>query len=465
MTNREVLIEINHWWTTNAIRPELLEKVERRIFPQVLSAIQERQALLFQGPRRVGKSTLMFHLIHHLLRNGHDPKLIVYASMDDPLLSKETLFEDIIDLLEDLILSKPVLECSKTVYLFLDEITRLENWELFVKRFIDQRYPFQFILSSSSAAFLQKRSQESLVGRVINFNIPPFSFSEYAELMDKDIIRQQREILEPLWQEFFQTMNIEQLMSSLTNIDKQQEFHQKEFDLTLRTYLRDGGFPEFLQLQDSFFKTRYFWDNVAERTLYYDIPEIFRVNDRELLQKLFIYCVSHSGSMMNMAELATSFAVPRQTISNYLSYLNAGLLVHSLEKYAKTAASRLRAFRKVYACDQGLVVHLQRFNPQQLDEKGLWGQLCEIAVLTQLQHYHPAHIYYYRDRGREVDFVVDFHGRLIPIEAKYRESVSVPAGLIHFKKRFHTNFEIVITKDYFEQRESILFIPLSLFLS
>jgi predicted AAA+ superfamily ATPase len=465
MTNREVLIEINHWWTINAIRPELLEKVERRIFPQVLSAMQERQALLFQGPRRVGKSTLMFHLIHHLLQNGYDPKLIIYASMDDPLLKKETFFEDIIGLLENLILGKPILECSKNIYLFLDEITRLENWELFVKRFIDQKYPFKFILSSSSASLLQKRSQESLVGRVIEFNVPPFSFSEYAELMNIDVICQQREILEPFWQEFFQTMNAEQLTSGLANIDKQQRFHQKEFDLTLRAYLRDGGFPEFLQLQDSFFKTRYFWDNVAERTLYYDIPEIFRINDRELLQKLFVYCISHSGSMMNMAELATSFAVPRQTISNYLSYLNAGLLVHSLEKYAKTAASRLRAFKKVYACDQGLVVHLQRFNTQQIDEKGLWGQLCEIAVFSQLRHYHPARIYYYRDREREVDFVIDIHGQLIPIEAKYRESISIPTGLTHFKNHFHTDFEIVITKNHFEQRESVLFVPLRLFLS
>jgi len=466
MSNRDVLIETNHWWTKNALRSELLEKVERRIIPQVFNAMPERQALLFQGPRRVGKSALMFQLINRLIQDGIDPKLIVYASADDPFLEKETLFSDIIDTLEDLLLGKPILESSDTIYLFLDEIARIENWELFIKRYFDQKFPIKFILASSSAAFLRKRVQESLAGRIIEFNVTPFSFSEYADLMDKDFIRGQRELLEPVWQNFFQTLNVDELESELAEIDRKQQLHQKEFALTLRNYLRDGGFPEFLQLQDELSRERYFWDNVAERTLYYDIPEIFRINDRELLQKLFIYCVCNSGSIVNQVDLANSFSVPRQTISNYLSYLGAGLLIHPLLKYAKTAASRLRAFKKIYAADQGLVVHLQRFSPQQLDEKGFWGQLCEIAVFSQLEHYCPrARIYYYRDRQREVDFVIDIHGRLIPIEVKYQESPSVSKGLFYFKRQFQTDFEIVITKNHFERRESILFVPLRIFLS
>jgi len=50
-----------------------------------------------------------------------------------------------------------------------------ENWELFIKRYFDQKFPIKFILASSSVAFLSKRVQESLVGRIIEFNATPFS--------------------------------------------------------------------------------------------------------------------------------------------------------------------------------------------------------------------------------------------------------------------------------------------------
>jgi predicted AAA+ superfamily ATPase len=241
---------------------------------------------------------------------------------------------------------------------------------------------------------------------------------------------------------------------------------EREFDLALRNYLRDGGFPEFLQLQEPTAISRYFWDNLAERTLYYDIPEIFRVEDRELLQKLFVYCVCHSGSIVNLVDLANSFSATRQTISNYLNFLNAGLLVQSVSKYSKTAAGRLRAFKKVYACDPGMVVHIQRLDENQVDEKGLWGALGEIAVFSQLQHYCPeAHLYYYRDRDRETDFVIDLFGRLVPIEVKYRDKIAIPNGLAFFKRRFQTEVEIVITRNQFDRKGSFLFIPFRLFLS
>ena len=405
----------------------------------------------------------MYQLIDHLIRQGVDPRLILYASADDPLLEKDTLFTDIISTLEDLTLR--ILESPETVYLFLDEIVGLEGWELFVKRYFDQKFPIKFVLASSSAAFLKKRSKESLVGRAIQFDVRPFSFSEYAELLGKERIRDQRDRLRPAWQEFFETADLETLGSALAGIDREQQLYQKEPDLTVRAYLQDGGFPEFLLLKDDLARERYFWDNVVERTLYYDIPEIFWINDRELLRKLFIYCVCNSGSMVNHVDLASTFSVPRQTISSYLSCLAAGFLLQLLSKYAKTEAGRLRAFRKVYAVDQGLVVHLQRLKPHQLDERGLWGPLCEIAVLSQLTRACPrALIYHYRERPHDVDFVLDVSGKLIPIEVKYRESRRAAKGLRHFRRKFQTDLEIVITKNLLERRDGTLFAPLRLFL-
>ncbi|RKY05396.1 hypothetical protein DRP77_01100 [Candidatus Poribacteria bacterium] len=465
MSNAEVLIQINHWWARGDVRPELLEKVERAVFPHILEALGERQIVLIQGPRRTGKTSLMFQLIHHLIRSGVDPRRILYASMDDPLLDKSSLFQDIIDLFETTLLGQPLLESSEKLYLFLDEIAHFEGWELMVKRFYDQRYPFKFILSSSSSAFLESRSKESLVGRAIVFHLLPFSFSEYAQLKGKERIRKWREILEPLWTRFFLEGDADRLIKGLREVDREQRLMGREIELILREYLYEGGFPEFLQLRSPLLRSRYFWENVVERVLYHDIPEIFRVEDRELLQRIFIYCVSHSGSIVNIVELGRDFGAPRQTISNYLNYLKSSLLIRPLVRYARTAAGRLRGFKKVYACDSGLMVHLQRLTREQVESRGLWGVLAEIAVLAQLQRYHPhAHIYYYRERDREVDFVIELNGRLIPLEVKYRREVEIPNGLRLFKRRFKTEFEILITKDQLLTSGTVLFVPLRLFL-
>jgi hypothetical protein len=465
MSNVDVLIEVNHWWTRGDIRPELLEKVERVMFRHLLDALKERQVVLIQGPRRVGKTSLMFQLIHHLIRTGVDPKHILYASMDDPLLDKRSLFTDIIALLENILLGHPILEGGKRIYLFLDEIVHFEGWELIVKRFYDQKYPFKFILSSSSSALLESRTKESLVGRAMVFHLTPFSFSEYAQLKGSKYISGWREFLEPLWSRFFLKGDADELIRGLKEVDREQRLREKEIDLTLRGYLYEGGFPEFLQMENPVIRSRYFWENVAERVLYHDIPEIFRVEDRDLLQKLFIYCVSHSGSMVNIVELGRDFGAPRQTISNYLNYLKSALLIQPLAKYARTTAGRLRSFKKIYACDSGMVVHLQRLSREQVEGRGLWGILAEIAVLTQLQRYCPyAHIYYYRERDREVDFAVEFNGRLIPVEVKYRREVEVPNGLLLFKRRFKTDFELLITRGRFSTSETVLFVPMRLFL-
>jgi predicted AAA+ superfamily ATPase len=463
-----VLRDINDWWVTGKVSDTFLEPVPRKITPEIIETLDERQIILLEGPRRVGKTSIMFHIIQAIIERGVDPGRIIYISLDDPLINKERFFEELINIIEKHLIGRRLQSIKETVYLFLDEVTHLKDWELYLKRYYDLKYPLKFIVSSSSASFLVKKGRESLVGRLFRFNIMPFLFSEFLELMSANelIIKHQKKI-NALWEDFSESLDANNFISGLHKISKSIELHIKDIDILLHRFLLNGGFPEFLQLKGERAIRQYFPENVIERVVYHDIPETFNVADRALLQNLLMYSIFHSGSIININEIAASCNATRQTVSDYLYYLQSSMLIRLLEKYAKTEVSRLRAFRKLYTVDSGLYVHLQRLSPSQIEQKGALGRLAEIAVFAQLKSYSAVseNLFYFRERDMEVDFVVRTPKGLIPVEVKYREAPKDLRGIKYFMQRFNASKAIVITKDMLKKEDNILFVPLRLFLS
>ncbi|MFQ5640994.1 MAG: ATP-binding protein [bacterium] len=469
-TNYLLFPEINHWWTSGSVRPEFIEKIERTLFPELVKALNERQILLIEGPRRVGKTSLIYQLIHFLIKNQTPAKHIFYLTLDDPLLEKASLFEDIIEYTEKYLLGKPLSELRSPIYLFLDEITKFPDWELYLKRYYDLKYPLKFITSSSSAAFLQKKVKESLVGRVMTFPVTPFTFGEVLKLHSSppEIIDVYAD-LRGIWLSTFASGDWNRLYKKLTEMNKEINLHQKKISTSLHNYLLQGGFPEYLQMKDERSRRQYFWENIAERVIFYDIPEIFKVNDLTLLQKLLLNAIENSGRQLNFHDLANSFQAPRQKISNYLHYLKASHLVYLLEKYAKTATSRMRAYKKIYTEDPGLFVNIQRLDVEKIESHGLWGILAELAVFLHLKNYSErSRLYYYRERNKEVDFVLESPQQLLPIEVKYRREINRKKGLsgvLTFRTQFKTKHALVVSRNLLHLDDNILFVPLYLFLS
>ncbi|OGW57118.1 MAG: hypothetical protein A3D21_02750 [Nitrospirae bacterium RIFCSPHIGHO2_02_FULL_42_12] len=463
-----ILRDINDWWVTGRVRDTFLEPVPRKITPEILQAMDERQIILLEGPRRVGKTSIIFHLIQGLIEKGINPRHIIYISLDDPLIRKEKFFESLLSIIETYLTGMRIQSAKEKLYLFLDEVTHLKEWELYLKRYYDQKYPIKFVVSSSAASFLVKKGRESLVGRLFRFNITPFSFSEFLQFrqIKQEILRLQEDII-TLWKVFFERPDREPLLRGLVQISKRMALHNREVDIHLYQFLLNGGFPEFLQLKGERSIRQYFTENILERVIYHDIPEAFRVADRGLLENLLLYSIFHSGSIININEIAASYNATRQTVSDYLHYLQASMLIRLLEKYARTEASRLRAFRKLYTIDTGLYIHLQRLTPAQVEEKGILGQIAEIAVFSQLNMYKgiSGKLFYFREREAEVDFILETTKGLIPIEVKYRETPKDIKGIRYFMGKFKAKTPLIITKDTFRVEERALYVPLRLFLS
>lgn len=115
--NINILREINEWWVTGRVRKDFLEPVPRTIIPKILQAMDNRQIILLEGARRVGKTSIIFHLIDELIRQGISSKHLIYISLDDPLIEKEGFFEGLVKIIETYLLENRIHSSRERFYL------------------------------------------------------------------------------------------------------------------------------------------------------------------------------------------------------------------------------------------------------------------------------------------------------------------------------------------------------------
>jgi len=134
ISNQQVLAHLkglNPWWENGRLPPSSSLLKPRAYLGQVLGLMRDlalRRAVVLLGPRRVGKTILLQHLIGELLRADCGRESCAYIEMDHPLLHGQSL-ESIIALIEQATPSAT----GRTRYLFFDEIQSHKDWEKHLK--------------------------------------------------------------------------------------------------------------------------------------------------------------------------------------------------------------------------------------------------------------------------------------------------------------------------------------------
>ena len=170
----------NPWWVNGAL-DDFYEAFEPRlyfnIFYPLVKTTSVNRATVLMGPRRVGKTVMIYHSIKKLIEEGVSPQKILYASIETPIynnISPEYLFTLAKKASGDLV--------SEGWYIFFDEIQYLKDWEVHLKNLVDVFRKTKFIASGSAAAALKLKSNESGAGRFTDFMLPPLTFYEYIHL-------------------------------------------------------------------------------------------------------------------------------------------------------------------------------------------------------------------------------------------------------------------------------------------
>lgn len=317
--------------------------------------LKSPQAQVVIGVRRSGKSTLCYQALE---RAGVG---YAYADFDDERLVDvdASQLNDILEVLYKIY--------GDFNYLFLDEIQNVEGWHLFVNRLL--RKKMHVVVTGSNAKLLSGELATHLSGRAKEIHLFPFSFREYCLMKDVDI---------------------------KTMTTKAEAFRRAAFD----EYMKNGGFPELLQISDK----RTYISDLVDNILKRDIEQRYQISYKGAFERMSQHLLNISPAQIVVSGLADTFRIKSEhTIKNYISYLRQAFVLIGVKKYAQKSRIRLTQ-EKVYAVDVALMNHRENaFVGENL------GLRLETIVLIELQRRSKASgrdVYYLNERSGECDFVV-----------------------------------------------------------
>jgi|ERR1041384_169502 predicted AAA+ superfamily ATPase len=472
----------NPWWA----RPDgkqislfpALPEFHRPIFQKLYEDLQNiPQMLSITGPRRVGKSTLLRQMIQRLLSEGIPASRLLYYSFDDPALATSKVNVDaVIDDAMKAVLRNPE---SGPTYLFLDEIHKLDRWELYLKKYYDLEYPIRVIVSGSASSPIFKKSRESLLGRVKDYHLLPFSFREFVLFR----LRDNPEALAELDRIYEKGKSIQDMLTEApgisvkgVGIEKPSETLQLELEALLDQYLLEGGFPEVWRLPTWVAKQEYLYDNQVKKVIYEDLVFATEFRKPELLKRFYISLLERPGQEVAVQAVSQETAINSPQIEKYIPLLEMTDLVYRIPKYRSGALRVRRGMMKFYLVDLALRNAALRLNHTALqDDDAIRGLYAENLVFLALRKWRgTVQMDYFREKDKEVDFIVHLGPRRHwPVEVKYRNQIksSDARGIEAFMRKCPTSVTpVLVTKHWRDlgihhgERIQVFHIPLILFL-
>jgi hypothetical protein len=354
----------NPWWTEKSI-PEFYTNMSPRLYLNIFYPLVKetdlRRAVILMGPRRVGKTVMMYHTIQRLIGDGVPPQNIIYISVETPIYNKVYL-EQLFNLACQILEKSPMKE---QMYVFFDEIQYLKDWEIELKSLVDAYLHVKFIASGSAAAELQKKSNESGAGRFTDFSLPPLTFYEYIHLKDyADIMRHAEQQWAGSAAPAYTTIDIRRLNELFLD------------------YINYGGYPEIV-FSDKIKENpgQFIRHDIIDKVLLRDLPSLYGITDVQELNSLFTMIAYHSGAQFSYEKLSKESGIKKELLKKYISYLEAAFLIRVVRRTDDTAKAYQRETQfKIYLTNPSLRCAL--FMPISEQDPEI-GDMVETAVYAQ----------------------------------------------------------------------------------
>ncbi|QDU65103.1 ATP-binding protein [Engelhardtia mirabilis] len=376
-------------------RPQIAELRRRLAEPR-------RFIQVVAGPRQVGKTTLVQQLADELGPG------VRYASADEPTLrGAEWIAQQ---------WEAARLEAKGAgkagVVLALDEIQKIPDWSETVKRLWDQdtksKLPLRVVLLGSAPLLIARGMTESLAGRFELLHLPHWTFAEMRDA----------------------------------------------FGFDLDQYLYFGGYPGAAPLAEEPRRWRsYVIDSLIETSISRDVLLLTRVDKPALLRRLFEMACSYSGQILSYTKMLGQLqdAGNTTTLAHYLDLLSGAGMVRGLQKFAGGAARSRGSSPKLQVLNTALMNAMVGLSPAEArSDHEFRGRLVESAVGAHLANAAACgecELFYWRDRGAEVDFVVRAGRRVIAIEVKSTTTGRVGPGAAAFTEAFKPQRMLLVGGD------------------
>lgn len=295
------------------------------------------------GIRRCGKSCLMETVADELIERGVSSDDIIYLDLEKRgLRSIKTP-----DQLEEAIEQRLPSATGRTVYLFIDEVQRVEGFEEVVNAYRADG-GFSVFITGSNSYLLSGELMTNLTGRYIEIELFTLSFAEYVKM---------REFL------------------GKPPVSEQELF---------RDFLRYGGFPKALEYDDPQAKARYI-EEVVGQIIDKDIRSRHKIRNRSTFERVMSYIINNFAAPTNLTGLSEYLhntqhvSIKRETLAKYIDLLVKAKLLYRCDRFDMKSKQSLQGGEKYYLADTGI------YFARNVNATMNYGPLLENAVFTYLR--------------------------------------------------------------------------------
>ena len=365
--------------------------LRRHLIDRLLDGLADTPAVLVNGARQTGKSTL----VQSAELAGQNRQ---YLTFDDPGILAAAKRDP------------NGFVAGLNMPVTLDEVQHVPEIFPVIKAAIDRkRQPGQFLLTGSANVMLLPKLSESLAGRMEVLTLWPFSQGE--------IHGAQESFVDTLFSQ-----------KSVGWTGKTATVPRDEL---LETALA-GGYPLAIARQSATRRDAWFQSYVMTM-LQRDIRDLANIADVTAVPRLLSVVAARAGGLLNFADLSRSVALPQTTLKRYFALLEGTFLVQLLRPWARNLGKRVIQTPKVYLNDTGLLAYLLGATVDRLKAEGnLAGGVLENFVLMELRKQstwssttQPELFYWRTASGQEVDVVLeDRAGRVVGVEVKAAATLS-----------------------------------------
>ena len=377
---------------------------QRPLAGLLLARLTEPRRLIqfIGGPRQVGKTTLVQQVLQQALVSS------VYVSADEPNIRDAAWLAAQWDRAR----IQTADAGSEGSVLVIDEVQKVSGWSETVKRLWDEDnragLPLRVVILGSAPLLMTRGLTESLAGRFETLHLGHWSFAEMRDAFGWD----------------------------------------------LETYFYFGGYPGAAHLAHDHERWRNFIVNsMIETTIARDVLLMSRIEKPALFRRLFDLGCRYSGQILSYTKMLGQLqdAGNTTTLAHYLDLLSSAGMLAGLQKFSGSAVRQRAASPKLQVLNTALMTAQSGMSPSDVSaDREYRGRLVESAVGAHLANAAAAgdcELTYWRERSREVDFVIRTGRVVIAIEVKSGRAPSAFPGLGEFAATFKESKGLVVGGD------------------
>jgi hypothetical protein len=376
----------------------MLNYKPRKVLSKIFKYLKTPDILVLHGARQVGKTTILKMLMEQIRATASPGTSVFYIDLED--FSLLELCNQGPQQVWSYLESKGASVSGKN-FLFIDEIQYLDRPSSFLKLFHDHYSHCKLVVSGSSSFEIKTKFTDSLVGRILDFEIYNLDFEEYLDFKGQPF--------------------------NLQNKNLPAQAH-KELMEHFKDYLLYGGYPR-LALEKDVAEKEIYLKAIINTYIKKDLRDVAEIRSLDKFNKLLRVLAGQAGNLLNLSEVSSVVGLARETLSHYLFLMENTYIIKLIYPYARNIRKEISRMPKLYFEDTGVLNILKNGTFQsQLD-----GFLFENGVYVYLRGLGGA-LHFWRTKiGQEIDFIREIKPDTFELfEAKLTYTSSASKHLMAF---------------------------------